>query len=536
MHTPTFEPPAPGPDCARLAPLLPLLQAGELEADEAVALRAHTSECRWCQAQLAGYDTADAALRRHVTAVAVTAPDLSVEAIMRLAEHEAPSRPQNRFTARPGQWQHPRQSRRFLSGLAAVAAVLAIAGLAMTAFLAAPHHMLGRAPVEVPTPDLAHLTVYAFYAGQVGKLRASDGAQRSVPQGWPYSSSDAPTIENGIAYLAPYKSPVLAVRLSDGAVIWQSQAVSGRAILSRVSLMDGTAYLATGDAPGESTIYQQGNALYALRASDGAVRWRYGVTAPVTSPVVGDGEIFADVGDATIALRADDGAPLWRTPLRVNGYPYIGMWLAETNGVVYVHAYGQYPGQPLIPNVDSTYAFALRASDGAVLWRYALGRDDSLSPNVPILAGGSVYFRSVSRFPPTPTAYLYALRARDGTLLWRFQDTGEPGPDVRRPFVDIADPLVANDNVYAIDNTGVVSALRASDGTPLWRQHIDGTDRYSAPVLADGVIFIIRGWFVVALRASDGVLLWRRLGASPPMGGDDVDSGPREGLHIYVGP
>jgi Putative zinc-finger len=63
-----------GPDCTRLAPLLPQLRQGTLDPAEEAAVRAHLATCAYCQAELATYDRLDEQLRAYVQRFAATAP------------------------------------------------------------------------------------------------------------------------------------------------------------------------------------------------------------------------------------------------------------------------------------------------------------------------------------------------------------------------------------------------------------------------------------------------------------------------------
>ncbi|MGE5334265.1 MAG: zf-HC2 domain-containing protein [Nitrososphaerota archaeon] len=57
--------PAPTPECAAFETLLPLLDTDALTPGETAATRDHIAGCAWCRSQREGYDTFEAALRRH---------------------------------------------------------------------------------------------------------------------------------------------------------------------------------------------------------------------------------------------------------------------------------------------------------------------------------------------------------------------------------------------------------------------------------------------------------------------------------------
>jgi len=57
------------------------------------------------------------------------------------------------------------------------------------------------------------------------------------------------------------------------------------------------------------------------------------------------------------------------------------------------------------------YIYALRTSDGSLLWRYQTGAAIDSSPAV---VNGVLFIGSTDH-------YLYALQVKDGSLLWRYQ-------------------------------------------------------------------------------------------------------------------
>ncbi|HEX8032736.1 MAG TPA: zf-HC2 domain-containing protein [Ktedonobacterales bacterium] len=145
--------PVPTPMCIAFAPLLPLLAGGELSAEDAVATRTHLASCRWCQSQLATYDTLDAALRRHYGEGEHTIYFLSMEDVMSDFEQDAQEITQPAYSplhspVTPG-GRPPRGPTRQLSVIGAVAAVLLIALFAGTIY--ALHGRQGAQPTASAT-------------------------------------------------------------------------------------------------------------------------------------------------------------------------------------------------------------------------------------------------------------------------------------------------------------------------------------------------------------------------------------------------
>ncbi|MGZ3601167.1 MAG: virginiamycin B lyase family protein [Ktedonobacterales bacterium] len=124
-------PPSPTPQslCAAFAPLLPLLNAAELDPEQAASLRDHLKTCAWCRAQLAGYDVIDSAARRHYAGTPAATPLFQPQEIEKMLDE--PTAPQYEpLSARPTVSPPPQPRRRHLPALSAIAAALLVAALA----------------------------------------------------------------------------------------------------------------------------------------------------------------------------------------------------------------------------------------------------------------------------------------------------------------------------------------------------------------------------------------------------------------------
>jgi hypothetical protein len=120
-------PPEPGAICTAYAPLLPLLQSGELLPDEARSVDEHVAGCAWCQAKLGEYDALYAALRRQFgpdAAGLVSRVPAVNEIVARSVRPPAP-RP-SRVTAPPGSLARSPSRLRRLLPIEAVAALLLV--------------------------------------------------------------------------------------------------------------------------------------------------------------------------------------------------------------------------------------------------------------------------------------------------------------------------------------------------------------------------------------------------------------------------
>jgi len=139
--------------------------------------------------------------------------------------------------------------------------------------------------------------------------------------------------------------------------------------------------------------------LYALSAADGSEVWRYDTALPLgNSPTVVDGTVYVGGYDRKLhALQASDGLPLWSFDGAGAGY--------SANPLVV-------DGRVIIGNRDGwMYAIGAQGApdQGQLIWKFQTGGLIDLSA---AYKDGVVYFASNDNFA-------YALRASDGSLVWK---------------------------------------------------------------------------------------------------------------------
>jgi eukaryotic-like serine/threonine-protein kinase len=144
------------------------------------------------------------------------------------------------------------------------------------------------------------------------------------------------------------------------------------------------------------------------------------------------------------AIRASDGAVLWHFAMN-NGANSWASWFSVENGVVYASAVN--PGSA--SNTGSIYA--LQGSNGSVLWQDKL----NASPSGGLLANGVIYLGTSSN---SGTGALYAVRTTDGSLLWNYPTSGYL----------FAAPVLDDNALYIGASNGMAYALRADNGAIVW--------------------------------------------------------------------
>jgi outer membrane protein assembly factor BamB len=363
--------------------------------------------------------------------------------------------------------------------------------------------------------------------GSLYALRASDGVEL-----WHYTSSDTlstPLLANGIAYVTSYdvvsqNGSLVALRASDGAQLWHDTA---RGFSYNAPVADNQViYVSASSDNGPGTVY-------ALRASDGAMLWHYTTTTFTSVTLVDHGIAYLISDQGLSALQASNGHLLWRTPVGENAGPP----LQVINGVLYLtstkislEASATPTSQvsvlpqvgtignllqsvvpmapvkqtlPLKQGLSSVYA--VRISDGAVLWHYTMSKENGNNwANWLSIENGTIY---VGTYVDQDKSYIYALRRSDGSLLWR--------QAMQRGMS--ANAFVANGVIYIAsfindgstnNGSGAVYALRASDGSQLW-YHLMYWVVYNPPMLVGTTIYVsTAGGEVYAFQASNGSLLW----------------------------
>jgi len=312
-----------------------------------------------------------------------------------------------------------------------------------------------------------------------------------------------------VAYLTSNDGLLAAVRAEDGTVLWRHD-LKGQGVVI-VEVINGV-------INGEVFGNQGPGYVYALRANDGSRLWQSSDHLAILDMV--DGIVYAALDNNFEALQASTGAVLWRTKL--DGAPFYAPVIVN-NGVLYLvatnisyesasapahnagYALRAYPAavslQKTVPEKKATSSvYALRISDGTVLWHYK-GNNTNGWPQSMTKVDGVVYATtSIS----SSEGYVYALQGSTGALLWNYT----AGSQVYAMTVD-------NGLLYASVNGGLLVTLRANNGSVLWRYQSDGSN-FGTPIVDKGSIYVgADNGITYALQASTGILRWYYLTKVP---------------------
>jgi outer membrane protein assembly factor BamB len=274
-----------------------------------------------------------------------------------------------------------------------------------------------------------------------------------------------------------------ALRATDGGVIWRFQTAGSVQSEPLYDEDHDLLYFGSDD-----------DGLYSLRASDGALRWRYRTGAEVQRrPALAKGAngkgilVFCNAADSVFAVDADTGAPLWK---RVR-QPAQGLEIAGHAGVaisgdrVYagfstglVVAYDLETGADKWPAVDLAASVATASDDQQHFFDV---------DTTPLVHGDHVYVGSVS-------TGVFALDATGGGQVWRRPEAlgvawlsywSEPPHFDARKGAEVG----ARELVIAGSGTTGIWALDPKTGEVKWR-HAAPRGSVSYPVSIAGALMV----------------------------------------------
>jgi len=351
-------------------------------------------------------------------------------------------------------------------------------------------------------------------------LRTSDGSLL-----WQYDNNNysylslSPTNSN-VVYIAS-QDGISALNTSNGALLWHYAAKdTGSTWPLEVK---GTVYFSSSSDNGSGT-------LYALRATDGIPLWHYKTGNYTNKPLVANGVVYTNSGGGTFAaLRASDGHQLWKrtldanliqSPLLVNGVFYVTttkillpsaarnasplQGATALGALLWNTSQNAHSVQTLPYKQGLSSVYAIRASDGTVLWHYTLNNGKNSWASWLSVENGIVYASAANAEGTIGTGDIYALQNSNGSVLWH--DTLQASP---------SSALLANGIIYLSTSNnsgyGAVYAVRAHDGSLLWSYPIAGA-LFAAPVLEGNTIYVgATNGMAYALRADNGKMVWHYL-------------------------
>jgi polyvinyl alcohol dehydrogenase (cytochrome) len=345
--------------------------------------------------------------------------------------------------------------------VAALVLLTASCGGPSTATLA--QHDTSNAISPWDWPTYGHDAQHTFH----GRTTLTEAEVPSLKQAWTFPTGDAvtatPTVVDGVVYVGSWDQNFYALALVTGRMLWKFRTFAQPAIEpypgENPRPVDSDGGMITSSAwyePGDGTrpdlvIFGGGYTLYALNAHTGALYWSHAYTGnpdrppqPATdgarifsSPVVADGKVLFGLSvdgqsgerGYVVGASLDTGRPDWiyETDTAPDGQ-------VLNNGCGNVWSSGSVlPAQGLVlfdeadcnfsnPPPTAETVFALRISDGSLVWRFRPDRADNqcdwdfgASVNVGLGPDGNAVFAGVGSKDGT----YYSLDPLTGHLRWK---------------------------------------------------------------------------------------------------------------------
>jgi outer membrane protein assembly factor BamB len=373
-------------------------------------------------------------------------------------------------------------------------------------------------------PLVANGVVYVTsYVGQNGPayayaFRASDGSLLWRYRNTNYSYLSPSTSDSNVVYVAS-QDGISALNTSNGVSLWHFAAQDTGSTWPLE--VNGTVYFSSSSDNGSGT-------LYALRASDGHPIWQYKTGSYTNTPLVANGVVYINSdGGSLAALRASDGHQLWKriidanliqSPQLVNGVLYTTttkiseppaaysaspLQATTAIGSLLWNTFQNVPAAQTIPQKQGlSSVYAIRASDGSILWHYTMNHGGNSWASWLSVENGVVYASAITDTSGTTSlGDIYALQSSNGSVLWHDKLNMSPG-----------NALLANGIIYLStsngSSNGTVYAVRASDGTLFWDYPISGS-MFNTPILDSNSIYVsANNGMAYALRADNGRIVW----------------------------
>jgi len=307
--------------------------------------------------------------------------------------------------------------------------------------------------------------------------------------------------------LGGYTGLLASLDYDTGKPIWQVTEINKEALppfFSSPAVTPDGKYLVIGQG-----LHQDRNSsLLCFEAATGTLRWAVKTTQHIESSpaifgdmaVVGAGAIESNggkpVGDPgfVFAVRISDGKLLWKQAVNdPESSPAI-----DENGVVYIGS--GFNGQAVVAMRSETDEELQAQKLQRIIWHtsvaYPITAPVTLSGDLVIVGGGN---GDMVHSDKNPQGLVVALNRQTGQIVWQ------------QKFEDAVLGSIAVDHGMMIIplRTGEVAALEVADGHVLWRSHVSG----SAPVLVGGALTKQRAYvvssdgYLVAFAASTGKII-----------------------------
>jgi outer membrane protein assembly factor BamB len=316
-----------------------------------------------------------------------------------------------------------------------------------------------------------------------------------------------PAVADGLVFVANQNGDFMALRGTDGRVVWRKEL--GSRVASGPAVIGGIVYLGVMNprpTPPGSRFSMPGYVL-AVDAKTGRQRWRFDTAAVESSPLVVDDLVYVGAWNHRIyALNRLTGKVRW-----------------SYDAGAEVNSSGAFGGGTVFFGTDAGHLFALDARTGAFKWRGSsfsrFGRREYFY-STPVVAYGRVFIGNTD-------GTLYAFGATSGNLLW-----AQPAGTYL-----YASPAVWKKRILTGTYDGRFSAFDAATGDRIWSWEAPSAI-HGAPTVIDGLVYFStahasapraqryvkrgkRGTYALDARTGKPVWAWPGMGTYSPVVADE---------------
>ena len=303
---------------------------------------------------------------------------------------------------------------------------------------------------------------------------------------WRGPLRDGISAETGLLAEWPTDGPPLAWRATGLGAGFASVAVSDGRVYTQGQQGDLSYVIALDEQTGEQIWRIENGGSYTNRRGGG----------PRGTPTVEGGVVYALNSDGSlVAARASSGERLWSTNLLTRFEARNISWGLSESPLI--------DGQRIIVNAggDGASIVALDKSNGNVLWK-SLSDEAGYSSAMVAEAGG------VRHYVLLTGEGAVGVRASDGALLWRYDG-------VSNSTANVATPIVHDNHVFVSSDYGTGGALLqlipVGGGVRVEEVYFSREMRnhYSSSVLIDGYLYGYSSRVLTAMNFKTGEVAWK---------------------------
>ena len=308
---------------------------------------------------------------------------------------------------------------------------------------------------------------------------------------------------------------------STGRQIWVFL-TQAKEIPSPALIANGTAYF--GDTNGD---------LHAVNATTGKENWHFSTGQTILgSPVLANDTLFFGSDNGKLyAISPATGKQVWSFNTGIGSEVVSVGTPVVAKDTVYATS---------SDNTTHSYILAVKAQNGALLWRQQANNELFSSPQV---SSDKVYVAASAITKPgqstTRESHLEVFNAADGTRVLQLAHAQFATASTQ----SISPPTLANGSIYTGTLGGSVSAISASSMAVQWARNVNG-EVNASPQLANNTLFVgvnvgtIDGNSIIALDANSGAVRWQRAiknyaGSNIVVSGKTVYAGAEDGV-VYA--